>query len=229
VTITTRRRQLLPDDHRIAVIPIESAANEYVELSVRDTGSGMDLATQARIFDPFYTTKFTGRGLGLSAVLGIVGGHGGTITLRSAPGLGTCFSVLLPAASNTTKLRAARMIDQIGRGSGTILIVDDEPAVREVARCALEGNGYQVLLAGDGLAAIQQVTEHPKSARFCWTSLCQRCAATWQHPAYARCGRSCQSCYPAATLNARRIKLSRKPSVPHSYRNRTPPGCCSIA
>src|SRR6185437_12937249 len=86
VTITTKRRQLLADDLGSAVVPLANVADEYVELSVRDTGCGMDLATQARIFDPFYTTKFTGRGLGLSAVLGIVGAQRGTIILKSAPG-----------------------------------------------------------------------------------------------------------------------------------------------
>ncbi len=162
VTITAKRRQLLADDLRSAVVPLANIADEYVELSVHDTGCGMDLATQARIFDPFYTTKFTGRGLGLSAVLGIVGMHGGTITLKSTPGQGSCFTVFLPAALNADEPKAAEIPRRVGPGSGTVLIVDDEPAVREMSRCALESNGYQVLLANDGLAAIQLVTEHPE-------------------------------------------------------------------
>ena len=162
VTITTRRRQLLPDDHRFAVLPIENPANEYVELTVRDTGSGMDPSTQARIFDPFYTTKFTGRGLGLSAVLGIVGTHGGTLTLQSAPDEGSCFTVLLPAASGNAVQAGAAARHPLKRGTGTILVVDDEPAVRELARYTLEDNGYQVLVAGDGLMAIRQVSKHPE-------------------------------------------------------------------
>lgn len=95
-------------------------------------------------------------------MLGIVGAHGGTITLRSAPGQGNCFAVFLPATSNADEPKGAEIIRQVGRGSGTILVVDDEPAVREMSRCALESNGYDVLLAGDGLAAIQQVMEHPE-------------------------------------------------------------------
>jgi PAS domain S-box-containing protein len=161
VTITTRRRESLSDDPRCAAGPVIDTANVYVELSVRDTGCGMDPATQARVFDPFYTTKFTGRGLGLSAVLGIVGAHGGTITLNSVPGEGSCFAVLLPA-SNERVPKVAQTIQQARRGSGTILVVDDEPAVCEMARYALQSNGYQVLLASDGLDAIRQVTEHPE-------------------------------------------------------------------
>ena len=162
VTVATRRRKLVADDHHLAVFPIENPVEEYVALSVRDTGSGMDAATQARIFDPFYTTKFTGRGLGLSAVLGIVGGHRGAITLESAPGAGSCFTVLLPAVCGNAGLEGGRRERPVKRGSGTILVVDDEPAVRELAQCTLEGNGYHVLPAGDGMEAIRLVAEHPE-------------------------------------------------------------------
>jgi len=161
VTIATGRRRLRPDDLQRAMVPLTEIASEYVELSVHDDGCGMDAATQARIFDPFFTTKFAGRGLGLSSVLGIVGAHRGTITLRSAPGEGSCFAVFLPAAPDSAQPKRAAEA-QTASGSGTILIVDDEPAVREMSRCVLESGGYQVLVAADGLAAIQQVIEHPE-------------------------------------------------------------------
>jgi len=159
VTLTTRRRTLLPDDLAHTVIPVGTVADEYVELLVRDTGCGIDPATRARIFDPFYTTKFTGRGLGLSTVLGIVGAQGGTIVLKSAPGSGTSFAVLLPASPDSRKPKSAPMVRRARPGSGTILVVDDEPAVRDLARYALESNGYEVLFAGDGLEAVQRVEE----------------------------------------------------------------------
>ena len=161
VRITTERRALRPDDYRLAIIPIETPAPEYVAVSVRDTGGGMDLATQSRIFDPFFTTKFDGRGLGLSAVLGIVRGHHGTVTLETAPGAGACFTVLLPAAPEAALAQPAAGA-ALTRGSGTVLVVDDEQMVREVARRALVHAGYQVVLADNGITAIRQLAAHPE-------------------------------------------------------------------
>jgi two-component system cell cycle sensor histidine kinase/response regulator CckA len=161
VTVSSTRRPLAPEDYRFAVIPIENPVPLYIALSVRDSGSGMDIATQARIFDPFFTTKFEGRGLGLSAVLGIVRGHKGTITLQSSPGEGTTFTVLLPvmAAAEITAPEPSR--PRAAAGSGTILVVDDEACVRDVARRALEHSGFEVVTAVDGRAAIEEIRRRP--------------------------------------------------------------------
>jgi PAS domain S-box-containing protein len=134
---------------------------EFVFFEVQDTGCGMDDATRARIFDPFYTTKFTGRGLGLSAVLGIMRGHKGAVSVQSAPGVGTNMRMLFPAAPRATK-RGNPGADLGGwRGSGLVLVVDDEQLLRYVARAQLESMGFSVVEALDGQHAVELFDERP--------------------------------------------------------------------
>jgi len=137
------------------------APGKYVYLEVRDTGCGMDDATKGRIFDPFFSTKFLGRGLGLAAVSGIVRGHKGAITVTSSPGNGSCFTILLPVTEDAIAVAPVTTRRTDLSGSGTILVVDDEEVVREMARNTLERHGYRVLLADRGLAAIDVVRRHP--------------------------------------------------------------------
>jgi CheY-like chemotaxis protein/two-component sensor histidine kinase len=127
----------------------------YVYVEVEDTGSGMNDETKERLFDPFFSTKFTGRGLGLSAVLGIVRSHQGAIKLHSEAGVGTTIRVLFPAVAQS----ASGVIEpaektQLWEGSGTILIVDDEAAVLAVTAQMLEQKGFKVLTAADGRECI---------------------------------------------------------------------------
>jgi len=112
----------------------------------------MDAATQARIFEPFFTTKFTGRGLGLSAVLGIVGSYHGALSVESTVGSGTRFRVLLPVTVKSAEVVAPRVTGSL-EGTGTILVVDDEPLVLALARSTLERSGYTVLAAESGKEA----------------------------------------------------------------------------
>jgi PAS domain S-box-containing protein len=147
--------------------PTRLAPGQYVFLEVKDVGCGMDAQTKARLFEPFFTTKFTGRGLGLSAVQGIVRGHAGGITLRTAVGAGTTIRVLLPRSDRPVS-EAPRCEQQAVRKWPTgslVMLVDDNPRVREVTKILLNSIGFEVLSVGSGREAIQKFDERRTDVR----------------------------------------------------------------
>jgi PAS domain S-box-containing protein len=132
-------------------------AGPFVRISVSDTGTGMDEATRARIFDPFYTTKGPGKGtgLGLSTVFGIVAQSGGQIGVETTPGVGSTFHVDLPRVGAAVLPGPRLLTEATLRRSGVVLLVEDDPAVREYARRGLEAAGYTVLAVAGAHQAVR--------------------------------------------------------------------------
>ena len=163
LTIATTNTEL---GERVRGYPAAVAPGSYVTLTVTDTGCGMSPEVQGRIFEPFYTTKPIGEGsgLGLSTVYGIVQQSGGHIGVESAPGRGTTFRIYLPriAQEAETPRPGAAAITERLRGTETVLLVEDEEAVRRLARRVLERQGYTVLEARNGRDAVALVATHER-------------------------------------------------------------------
>jgi PAS domain S-box-containing protein len=161
LTISAENLEL--DAHYVGMEP-EARPGLYVVLHVQDEGTGIPPDVIKKIFDPFFTTKEVGKGtgLGLSSALGIVKSHGGFIRVYSEPGIGTVFKVYLPAPAAGPSQEGPRPAPKLPRGNGElILVVDDEPAVRQVTKTTLEAFGYRVVVASDGAEGITEYAARP--------------------------------------------------------------------
>jgi len=158
LTISTEEKEF--PGHEGKVLP-EMAPGPYVVLRVADTGTGMDQETLERIFNPFFTTKEVGRGtgLGLAMVYGIVKNHQGHIVCESEPGGGTSFVIYLPAIDLLPDQATVAPVTELPRGVETILLVDDEPYIREIGQKILTQFGYTVICAESGEMALRLVKE----------------------------------------------------------------------
>lgn len=160
VRVSTRLVKVTEHMLRLAPVGGDVPVGEYVSIEVRDNGHGMDEKTIAKIFDPFFSTKFTGRGLGLSAVMGIVRGHKGAIQIASQPGKGTVFTVYFPSSARSHQ-KLAEVKPVPSRGSGVVLVVDDEEIVRKTAKLALQRCGFEVVVAQNGQECVETVRTSP--------------------------------------------------------------------
>jgi CheY-like chemotaxis protein len=168
LNLVVNARDAMPKGGRLSITTGRSVCpelGECVVVRVIDSGTGMDACTKSRIFEPFFTTKEQGRGtgLGLAMVYGFVKQSGGHIDVQSSPGEGTTFSIHLPLADEAPSVKPSSRVPAKPdrRGHETILLVEDEDAVRRLARRALTARGYSVIEAKDGEQALEVARAHP--------------------------------------------------------------------
>ena len=152
-----KTENIVLDTDFINTKPYKVEAGDYIKITITDTGSGIDPETQERIFEPFFTTKEMGRGtgLGLASVYGIIKSHGGYINVYSEAEMGTTFTIYLPASGEEVRQEIKEPVATVSKGSGTILLVDDEEMIIKVAEELLQELGYKVLVARSGQGAIK--------------------------------------------------------------------------
>jgi PAS domain S-box-containing protein len=159
VNIQARNSALKTD----SVLPLSQG--RYVEIVVEDHGIGIAQEHLNKIFDPYFTTKQKGSGLGLSTTYSIIAKHDGRITVESELGIGTTFHIYLPASKKRISRRREVVVDHIVVGQGKILVMDDEKNIREIVKTILTGEGYDVEIASDGAAAVKRYIKAKESGQ----------------------------------------------------------------
>ena len=164
ITISTGLRRVDRAYFDGTITAPELPGGDYVVLKISDDGCGMSAETQAKIFDPFFSTKFTGRGLGLAAVIGIMRGHHGALAVQSELGRGTTFELLFPLANGTGEKPPAVDLPSrpAWRGHGTVLVVDDEEPIRRMGARMLQSLGFETVAVADGREAVAAFRENPR-------------------------------------------------------------------
>ncbi len=163
VNLAVNAREAMPAGGSVTIETADLAIDDerFVELRLTDTGVGMTEAERRQLFDPFFTTKEGGTGLGLATVYGIVEQSGGTIEVTSEPGMGSSFRILFPCVADRVDEPAASSDGRAARaGDETVLLVEDEPVVRQLVAEILETNGYTVLQAADGPSVLELARRH---------------------------------------------------------------------
>jgi PAS domain S-box-containing protein len=165
MTVKTVSRMDIPSSKRFP-IDWQPRERDYACLEVADAGCGIAHENIEKLFDPFYSTKFTGRGMGLSVVLGIVKAHNGGITVESEPGRGSVFRIFLPVSTEEVQRQPDKpILSPEIQGGGTVLLIEDEDQVRKMARTMLTHLGYRVLEAKDGAEAMDIFQQHQEEIR----------------------------------------------------------------
>ena len=160
VNLVVNARDALPAGGQVT-IETRNGENGWVELEVADNGVGMDESTRAQVFEPFFTTRDDGVGLGLASVYGIVHQSGGAVAVESDPGAGSTFTVRLPRVHEAAEAEPTPTIGpEPRRGSETVLLVEDEDVVRDLARRVLERHGYTVFACAHGAEAVELSEQH---------------------------------------------------------------------
>jgi CheY-like chemotaxis protein len=171
LTVKTVSAADIPAANRFPV-EFQPQQNAYACLEVADAGCGVAPENVEKLFEPFYSSKFTGRGLGLPVVLGIVRAHGGVVTVESEPGQGSVFRVFLPLSAEEILPKAVPVAQPPNTAAGgTVLVVDDENIVLEAHKKALEAFGFTVLIARDGVEAVEVFRQHEAEIRLVLSDL----------------------------------------------------------
>jgi two-component system cell cycle sensor histidine kinase/response regulator CckA len=170
----------IPAAHRFP-LDWQPQDNAYACLEVTDAGCGIAAKDIENLFDPFFSSKFTGRGLGLAVILGIVKAHGGAVTVESEPGQGSTFRVFFPVSGEEFLRQTEQAVQNPEtEGSGTILLVEDEAMVRDMAAAMLSSFGYTVLAAKDGVEALEVFRQRREEIRLVLCDLTMPLMSGWE-------------------------------------------------